>query len=113
MHGTCVVQRVMVALGDCSTLDHVGVHLLGELADRIGLISGLSAAVVAAGERAPTHDWGWLLVQAAITLAENATRSSTGTNPSIASINADLPAAEVECTSTANGRSSLRDTAAK
>jgi hypothetical protein len=69
MHDRRAVSRVRVMGGDTSTVGHVGVHMLGELADRIGLTSALSNAVVPAGERAPVHDRGRLLVQAAVTLA--------------------------------------------
>jgi hypothetical protein len=44
-------------------------HLVGELADRVGLTSAYSAAVPWRGERAPGHDRGRLLAQVAVMLA--------------------------------------------
>jgi hypothetical protein len=55
--------------GDRSTAQLVGAHLLGELADRVGVSSAYSAAVPWSGERAPTHDRGRLLAQVAVMLA--------------------------------------------
>jgi hypothetical protein len=55
--------------GDSQIACQVGLHLLGELADRSGLTSGYSAAVAWTGERAPTHDRGRLLAQLAVMLA--------------------------------------------
>ncbi|MGH9271452.1 MAG: IS1380 family transposase [Ilumatobacteraceae bacterium] len=55
--------------GDASTAQLVGGHMLGELADRVGLSSAYSAAVPWAGERAPAHDRGRLLAQVAVMLA--------------------------------------------
>jgi hypothetical protein len=46
-----------------------GMHLVGRLADRLGLTAGFSAAVPPSGERAPAHDRGRLLVQVAVMLA--------------------------------------------
>jgi hypothetical protein len=56
--------------GDCQVTGHVGAHLLGDLADRLGLTSAYSAAVPWAGERAPAHDRGRLLTQVAVMLAD-------------------------------------------
>lgn len=58
----------MTVAGD-ATANLVGAHLLGEIADRSGLSSGLSAAVPFTGERAPGHDRGRLLAQVAVMLA--------------------------------------------
>ena len=69
MHDRRAVMRVRVTGGDTSTVGHVGVHMLGELADRIGLTTALSDSFLPAGERLPVHDRGRLLVQAAITAA--------------------------------------------
>ena len=55
--------------GDRQTVSQVGTHLLGELADRVGLTSGYSGAVPFAGERAYGHDRGRLLGQVAVMLA--------------------------------------------
>ena len=55
--------------GDAQAVSLVGMHLLGELADRLGLSSAYSEAVPATGERAPVHDRGRLLAQVAVMLA--------------------------------------------
>jgi Transposase DDE domain group 1 len=60
---------VKVAVGDRQVASLAGLHLLGSLADRLGLIAGFSTAVPPAGERAPVHDRGRLLVQVAVMLA--------------------------------------------
>jgi hypothetical protein len=44
---------VKVTVGDRQVVSLVGLHLLGGLADRVGLSSGYSAAVPPTGERAP------------------------------------------------------------
>ncbi len=55
--------------GDTQVVSQVGLHLLGELADRVGLSFAYSAAVPWTGERAPGHDRGRLLTQVATMLA--------------------------------------------
>jgi len=55
--------------GDRQVVSQVGLHLLGDLADRSGLTSAYSAAVPWTGERAPGHDRGRLLAQVAVMLA--------------------------------------------
>lgn len=47
---------------------HVGLHALGTFADRLGLGDCLSARIPVAGERAPLHDRGKVLVQAMLML---------------------------------------------
>ena len=69
MNGTRVVERVRVITGDGQVASHVGLHLLGEIAERTGLAFEYSAAVPFAGERAPVHDRGRLLSQVAVMLA--------------------------------------------
>ena len=59
----------MVMEGDRQVASQVGLHLLGDLADRAGLTSAYSAAVAWPGERAPGHDRGKLLTQLAVMLA--------------------------------------------
>lgn len=58
LHGS--VERVKVMGGDRHTVSLAGMHLLGDLADRVAS-TAYSAAVAAAGERAPAHDRGRLL----------------------------------------------------
>ena len=55
--------------GDRQTVSLAGLHLLGELADRVGLPARYSAAVPTTGERSPVHDRGRLLTQVAVMLA--------------------------------------------
>ncbi len=69
MNATSTVERLRVTGGDGSTAQLVGAHMLGELADRVGLSSAYSAAVPCRGERAPVHDRGRLLAQVAVMLA--------------------------------------------
>jgi len=60
---------MVVTEGDRQVASQVGLHLLGELADRTGLSSGYSAAVPWTGERAPGQDRGRLLAQLSVMLA--------------------------------------------
>lgn len=69
MNATNAVERVDVMGADRQVVSHVGLHLLGELADRTGLSFGYSAAVPWSGERAPGHDRGRLLAQLGVMLA--------------------------------------------
>ena len=66
---TRTVERLQVTGGDRQTVLHAGTHLLGDLADRIGLTAGYSAAIPWAGERAFGHDRGRLLGQVTVMLA--------------------------------------------
>jgi hypothetical protein len=69
VNATKAVERVVVTDGDTQVASQVGMHLLGEIADRVGLSSGYSAAVPWTGERAPGQDRGRLLAQVAVMLA--------------------------------------------
>jgi hypothetical protein len=69
VNATSTVERLRLTGGDTSTAQLVGAHMLGELADRVGLSSAYSAAVPWVGERAPRHDRGRLLAQVAVMLA--------------------------------------------
>lgn len=69
MNATKAVERVVVMGDDRQAVSHVGMHLLGDLVDRVGLSSAYSAAVPWAGERGPVHDRGRLLTQVAVMLA--------------------------------------------
>jgi hypothetical protein len=62
-------RRVVVEAGGTQVVAHAGLHALGAFADRLGFGVGLSARVPWAGERAPTHDRGTVLVQAMLMLA--------------------------------------------
>jgi Transposase DDE domain group 1 len=59
---------VVVETGGTQVVAHVGLHLLGSFADRLGLGDSLSAAIVPAGERLPVHDRGKVLTQAMLML---------------------------------------------
>ena len=69
MNATNAVETVQVMGGDRHVVSQVGLHLLGDLADRSGLSCRYSAAVPWTGERAPGHDRGRLLAQVAVMLA--------------------------------------------
>ena len=69
MNATKASERVTVMEGDRQVASQVGLHLLGDLADRAGLTAAYSAAVPWSGERAPGHDRGKLLTQLAVMLA--------------------------------------------
>ena len=60
---------VVVEMGGTQVVAHVGLHLLGSFADRLGLGDSLSAAIAPGGERLPVHDRGKVLTQAMLMLA--------------------------------------------
>jgi hypothetical protein len=60
---------VIVEAGGMGAVAHVGLHLLGSFADRLGVGDALSTAVVPRGERVPVHDRGKVLTQAMLMLA--------------------------------------------
>ncbi len=60
---------VMVEMGGTQVVAHVGLHLLGSFADRVGLGDSVSTAIAPAGERLPVHDRGKVLTQAMLMLA--------------------------------------------
>jgi len=60
---------VVVASGGDQVVGHVGLHALGNFADRLGLGEHLSAHIPIPSERAPLHDRGKVLVHAALMLA--------------------------------------------
>lgn len=62
-------RKVSVEAGGKGVVAHVGLHALGAFADRLELGDSLSAKVPWAGERAPVHDRGKVLVQAMLMLA--------------------------------------------
>jgi hypothetical protein len=66
--GISAVPAVIKGGGE-GAVGHVGLHALGAFADRLGVPQSLSAAVPWAGERAPVHDRGKVLVQAMLMLA--------------------------------------------
>jgi hypothetical protein len=60
---------VVVEMGGTQVVAHVGLHLLGSFADRLGVGDSLSKAIAPGGERLPTHDRGKVLTQAMLMLA--------------------------------------------
>lgn len=68
MNGNSTI-RVVVEGGGEQVVAHVGLHLLGAFADRLGLGDSLSARIPITGERLPVHDRGKVLVQAMLMLA--------------------------------------------
>ena len=60
---------VVVASGGDQVVGHVGLHALGDFADRLGLGDRLSASIPISGERSPLHDRGKVLVHSALMLA--------------------------------------------
>jgi hypothetical protein len=60
---------VVVETGGTQVVAHVGLHLLGSFADRLGVGGSLSRAIVPVGERLPVHDRGKVLTQAMLMLA--------------------------------------------
>jgi hypothetical protein len=68
VNSNCTVA-VVVEMGGDGVVAHVGLHLLGSFADRLGLGDSLSTAIVPRGERLPTHDRGKVLAQAMLMLA--------------------------------------------
>ncbi len=66
MNATRPVERLRVTIGDRQTVSLAGLHLVGEVADRLGLASALSGAL---GASRAVHDRGRLLTQVALMLA--------------------------------------------
>ena len=62
-----------VGVGDSDLVVGAGLDLLASVADNSGLTRALSEAIIPAGERAPEHDRGRALVQAAMMVAGGGT----------------------------------------
>ena len=60
---------VVVESGGTQVVAHVGLHLLGSFADRLGVGDCLSGAIAPGGERLPVHDRGKVLTEAMLMLA--------------------------------------------
>ena len=69
MNGTRAAQRVKVTGDGKGVASHAGSLLLAELADRVGLTAGLSAAMTHTRRRRSVHDPGVVLTQLAVMLA--------------------------------------------
>ena len=70
MNGTRAAQRVKVTGDGKGVASHAGSLLLAELADRVGLTAGLSAAMTHTRRRRSAHDPGVVLTQLAVMLAD-------------------------------------------
>ena len=68
MEVTSTVPVVVESGGD-QVVGHVGLHALGDFADRMGLGEHLSARIPIPSERAPLHDRGKVLVHTSLMLA--------------------------------------------
>ncbi len=68
--------RVVVTTGGRGVVAHAGARLLCDLADRLGLSDGLSAAMAPTKRRRSGHDRGRVLVDLAVALADGATAIS-------------------------------------
>ena len=66
---TTSTLRVVVESGGDQVVAHVGLHALGDFADRLGLGAHLSECIPIPGERAPLHDRGKVLVHTSLMLA--------------------------------------------
>jgi len=66
---TTSTRPVVVESGGDQVVGHVGLHALGDFADRLGLGEHLSASIPIASERPPLHDRGKVLVHSALMLA--------------------------------------------
>ena len=68
--------RVIVTTGGRGVVAHAGARLLCDLADRLGLSAGLSAAMAPTKRRRRGHDRGRVAVDLAVALADGATAIS-------------------------------------
>ena len=62
-------RRVIVEAGDTQVVGHVGLHLLGQFADRLGVSDVLTSAFEWQGERGPVHARGTVLTHVMLMLA--------------------------------------------
>lgn len=70
MNATQAAQRVKVTGDGKGVASHAGALLLAELADRVGLTGGLSAAMAHTRKRRSAHDPGVVLAHLAVSLAD-------------------------------------------
>ena len=66
---TTSTRPVVVESGGDQVVAHIGLHALGDFADRMELGEHLSARIPISGERTPLHDRGKVLVHASLMLA--------------------------------------------
>jgi Transposase DDE domain group 1 len=70
MNATRAARRVRVTGDGRGVAGHAGALLIAELADRVGLTRGLSAAMAHTRQRRSAHDPGVVLAQLAVSLAD-------------------------------------------
>jgi hypothetical protein len=70
VNATRAAQRVKVTGDGKGVASHAGALLLAELADRVGLTAGLSAAMAPTRQRRSAHDPGVVLAQLAVSIAD-------------------------------------------
>jgi Transposase DDE domain group 1 len=70
VNGTRAARRVKVTGDGTGVAGHAGALLLAELADRVGLTDGMSAAMAHTRQRRSAHDPGVVLTQLAVSLAD-------------------------------------------
>jgi len=68
--------RVKMTGGGTGLVNHAGARLLADLADKVGLTAGLSAAMAPTKQRRRGHDRGRVLVDLAVAIADGATTIS-------------------------------------
>jgi len=68
--------RVEMTGGGSGLVNHAGARLLADVADRLGLTAGLSAAMAPTKQRRRGHDRGGVLVDLAVAIADGATTIS-------------------------------------
>jgi hypothetical protein len=70
VNATRAAQRVKVTGDGKGVASHAGALLLAELADRVGLTAGMSAAMAHTRQRRSAHDPGVVLTQLAVSIAD-------------------------------------------
>jgi hypothetical protein len=73
MHRTTLFPRRRIQTGDDRVVAHVGAHVLGTVADHVGLTAELTKALAPLKQRRRGHDRGAVLAQLAVAIADEAT----------------------------------------
>ena len=76
MHRTTLFPRRRIQTGDDRVVAHVGAHVLGTVADHVGLTAELTKALAPLKQRRRGHDRGAVLAQLAVAIADGATTLS-------------------------------------
>ena len=69
VNGNAPVRRVEVTGDGAGVTNQSGTQLLGQIAERVGIVDGLSGVMAGAVTRATGHDRGRLLTQVAMAVA--------------------------------------------